>query len=223
MTDDYPDEPWRLAGEADVSVWTVPRRALPRVPGVVTPLTVAGRAVVVTAWIDYRPPGQLRYHELLSTVAVRHGFAPAASVTEIWVDSIASRDGGRALWGIPKELATFDVHRSGTFDVHHSAERTTSAAVGGRWIATATFGPRGPRTPPIRTAFSVLQEIRGRALPSLVRARVRARTASAGWNVNPDGPLGYLTGRRPLFNVHLSDMRLLFGDPARATGSPTGR
>ena len=91
MSAAYPDEPWRLAGEAFVSVWSVPRRALPRVPDVVSPLMIGGRAVVVTAWIDYTPPGQLSYHELLATVATRperrFRSALAASITEIWVDT----------------------------------------------------------------------------------------------------------------------------------------
>ncbi|EHK83094.1 Acetoacetate decarboxylase (ADC) [Saccharomonospora azurea SZMC 14600] len=203
MSADYPDEPWRLAGEAFVSVWSVPSRELPRLRDVVTPLTVGGRAVVVTAWIDYTPPGQLSYHELLATVAVRHGWAPAASITEIWVDCEASRAGGRALWGIPKELATFELDRTDAL--------TASAATDEEWIATATFSSRGPAAVPARARFSVIQAGDGRPRVSPVRARLRPRLASATWTVNPDGPLGYLAGRRPLLNVQLTDARLLFG------------
>lgn len=208
MSTDYPDEPWRLAGEAFVSVWVVPRRALPRVTDTVTPLTIGGRAVVVTAWIDYTPPGQLSYHELLATVAVRPerragAHLAAGSITEIWVDDEASRAGGRRLWGIPKDLATFEFDRFDGF--------TASASTREEWIATATFTPRGPAGPFVPAAFSIAQSISGRSLVSPVRARVRARFATAVWTVNPNGPLGYLAGRRPLINAHLRDARLLFG------------
>ena len=211
MSAAYPDEPWRLAGEAFVSVWSVPRRALPRVPDVVSPLMIGGRAVVVTAWIDYTPPGQLSYHELLATVATRperrFRSALAASITEIWVANEASRAGGRELWGIPKESAVFELDRSGGF--------TASASAHGEWIATASFTPRGPVGPATRAAFTIIQSVSGRPWPSPVRARMRARFASATWTVNPHGPLGYLAGRRPLASAHLCDARLLFGSTRR--------
>lgn len=207
MNAEYPDEPWRLAGEAFVSVWTVPRRELPRLPDAVTPLTVGGRAVVVTAWIDYTPPGQLSYHELLATVAVRHGLSPTGSITEIWVDSESSLAGGRALWGIPKELADFDLDRTDGF--------SASAATPDEWIATATFTPRGPSGPRLRTRFSIIQSVGGRPRVSPVRAHIHPRPASATWAVNPNGPLGYLAGRRPIGNAHLHDARLLFGAGGR--------
>ncbi len=207
MNAEFPDEPWRLAGEAFVSVWTVPHRVLPRLSDVVTAHTVGGRAVVVTAWIDYTPPGQLSYRELLATVAVRHGLSPAGSITEIWVDSETSLAGGRALWGIPKELASFELDRTDAF--------TASAATPDEWIATATFVPRGPSGPETRARFSIVQSVAGKPLVSPVRARIRPRSASATWSVNPNGPLGYLAGRRPLVSTHLRDARLLFGTTRR--------
>ncbi|WP_197320039.1 acetoacetate decarboxylase family protein [Saccharomonospora sp. NB11] len=201
MSTDYPDEPWRLTGEAFLSVWSVPLRDLPRVDDVVTPLTVGGRAVVVTAWIDYTPPGQLSYHELLATVAVRSGRGVGSSITEIWVDNETALVGGRELWGIPKDFATFD-----------RADRLTASAATDRdWIATTTFSPCGPSGPTTRVRFRVVQSVDGRQKSSPIRARLRPRPASATWEVNPRGPLGYLAGRRPWLTVQLTDVRLIFG------------
>lgn len=200
----YPPEPWNLAGEAYLSVWTVPLRDLPRVPRTVTPVALGGAAVVVTAWIDYRPPGELAYHELLSTVAVRHGRRPTGTITEIWVDSEVSLAGGRELWGIPKEPATLGF-------THDGRVVTATADSNADWIATAAFVPRGRPVIPIRTRFGILQAVDGAPWASPVRARGRARLASADWNVNPDGPLGYLAGRRPLASAHLTGVRLRFG------------
>src|SRR5687768_9930059 len=98
----YPPEPWQLHGRACVSVWLVRATALPPLP--VRPVTVFGRAVVGTAFVDYRPPG-MAYHEVLAAVLVRRGLRFGVSIPRIWVDSPASLAGGRELWGIPKEPA----------------------------------------------------------------------------------------------------------------------
>ncbi|GAB3501585.1 acetoacetate decarboxylase family protein [Amycolatopsis cihanbeyliensis] len=199
---EYPPQPWHLTGQAYLSTWQVPAAELPRVPSEVDPLVVLGRALVVTAWIDYQQGGQLSYHELLACVAVR-GPGTTATVTEIWVDSEASLAGGRELWGIPKEPAGLEFHHGRAF--------TGTAATGSDWIATAAFVPRSG--PPVSTPsrFTVAQSADGAVLRSPVRARGRPRLASASWNLNPDGPLGYLAGRRPLFSAQLEDFDLHFG------------
>ncbi|WP_268246309.1 acetoacetate decarboxylase family protein [Amycolatopsis deserti] len=102
---DYPPEPWHLRGDMHVSAWVVPVGELPELPPGVRPLTVAGRALVLAAWVDYQPPGVLSYRELMVTVVVRGGLT--VTIPHIWVDSPASLAGGRALWHIPKDLAEF--------------------------------------------------------------------------------------------------------------------
>ncbi|WP_020672771.1 acetoacetate decarboxylase family protein [Amycolatopsis nigrescens] len=200
---EYPAEPWHLAGQAYLSVWRVPPAELPALPAGLRPVRVAGSAFVVTAWIDYQPPGQLSYHELLATVAVRGGWRPTGSITEIWVDSATSMAGGRALWGIPKDLAALDFRHGRTF--------TAAAGTDTEWIATAAFTRRAgaPVAPP--TGFRIAQTLHGALKYSPVRARARPHFAVANWNINPDGPLGYLTGRTPLLSVCLRDFTLRFG------------
>jgi hypothetical protein len=129
----YPPQPWNLVADARVSVWRVPAADLPALAA--QPLVIAGHASVFTAWIDYTPPGQLAYHELLAAVAVK-GRRVSCSITEIWVDSEVSRDGGRDLWAIPKDLATLphlhgDGGHRGRLDRHRGVHP-----------------PRGPATAP---------------------------------------------------------------------------
>jgi hypothetical protein len=197
----YPPEPWHLTADARVSVWRVPPADLPTLPAGVSPLLVAGHAPVCTAWIDYTPPGQLSYHELLAAVVLK-GRRVSCSITEIWVDSEASRDGGRELWAIPKDLATLDFTGGRTF--------TATAATADDWIATAAFTRRAG--PPVRlpTAFGVVQERAG-LLRTPVGARVRPRPAAADWSFNPRGALGYLAGRRPVASLELPASELRFG------------
>ncbi|MFC4002244.1 acetoacetate decarboxylase family protein [Prauserella oleivorans] len=199
----YPPEPWHLAASAYLSMWTVPRAELPRVPGIVDPLTLGGRAVVVTAWFDYLPAGQMSYHELLSTVAIHNGLRPTGTITEIWVDSAASMVGGRELWGIPKDLADFEFTYGRGF--------TATAATGDDWIATAAFSPRPGLPVRLPANFAICQDVGGRRKVSAVESAGKPCLAAASWNINPAGPLGYLAGRRPILSAHLSDVRIRFG------------
>lgn len=207
---EYPPEPWTLAGVAYLSVWRLDLRALPRLPAGTHPLSLAGQALVVTAWIDYQACGDLAYHELLSTVAVRDRFRATGSITEIWVDSLASLAGGRALWGIPKELATFDFPSAGN-SRGAAALGAAAASSTDDWIATAAFRPRSLPAVPTRTTFRIAQEASGQAQRTDVRANSRQRPAAASWHINPDGPLAYLSGKRPLASFQVSSFELRFG------------
>ncbi|WP_406629715.1 acetoacetate decarboxylase family protein [Amycolatopsis sp. WGS_07] len=199
---EYPPEPWHLAADAYLSMWRVPVDELPPLPA--KPLLLGNQAAVFTAWIDYQPPGQLSYHELLSCVAVR-GRGLAASITDIWVDSEVSRAGGRELWGIPKELASF------TF----TGGRTFTAATSDDWIATAAFTPRAglPIALPVR--FEIAQARNGSPLRTPVEWRAKPRAAAADWSVNPAGPLGFLARKRPVASAALGATKLRFGSCPR--------
>jgi hypothetical protein len=203
----YPPEPWRLAGEAYLSMWRLPVAELPALPEGAEPVVAAGRALVFAAWVDYRPPGQLSYHELLAAVAVR-GRRLTASITRIWVDSEVSRAGGRALWGIPKDLATLGFGHGRTF--------TATAATADDWIATATFSRRAGLPVATPAAFEIAQTLDGRPKRSPVTARFKPAAAAADWSVNPRGPLGFLAAHRPIVSAALSGFDLRFGGASAA-------
>ncbi|MEC3976134.1 acetoacetate decarboxylase family protein [Amycolatopsis sp. H20-H5] len=197
----YPPEPWHLAGQAYVSLWRLPVADLPKLPDGAEPVVLGGRAQVIAAWIDYQEPGQLSYHELLSTVAVR-GKRPSASITDIWVDSEVSLAGGRALWGIPKNLASLGFTHGRTF---------TATAATDDWIATAAFTRRPGLPIATPAAFDVVQALGGQLKRSPVAAKAKPHPAIADWSINALGPLGYLAGRRPVVSVSLRDFTLRFG------------
>jgi len=200
----YPPEPWNLAGQAYVSVWRLPAEQLAgRVPQGLRPLTVGGQVFVGTAWVDYEPSGLLPYHELVAAVLVRDGVRPIVTVTEIWVDSPASLAGGRAMWGIPKELAQFEMTHEPSF----TARADTAAGV----IASAEI-QRGSGLPiRLPSWFTVAQTVDGHGRQTPVHATGHPHTASANWKINPDGPLGYLHGLTPAVTFALRDLRLRFG------------
>lgn len=198
----YPPQPWQLRGQMYSSTFLVPIAAVPVVtPPGWSPVRLAGRAVVATAWVDYEPGGVLSYRELMATLLVRRGRIIAPTILSIWVDSEASRDGGRALWAIPKDLATFEF----------AGDRLTATGPDGAPIATGTVRRRAglPRRVPVN--FAVAQERGGAALVSPVRSRGSLAYGSATFDAAPDGPLGWLAGRRPLSSTQLRDFEMSFG------------
>ncbi|MCA2217957.1 acetoacetate decarboxylase family protein [Jidongwangia harbinensis] len=203
----YPPEPWHLRGQMYLSIFPVPAALLPPLPaalrGTVRPVTVAGRAVVGAAWVRYEPGGTLSYRELLSAVLVHERGRPRATILDIWVDDVRSRDGGRELWGIPKELTRLRIEPDGT-------GRIRAAAGDGPPIAEAEVRPRRwPGRWPLR--LTVVQELSHQVRRTSVRGRSTLAPAAVTWRPDPDGPLGYLAGRRPAWSVALPDFDLGFG------------
>jgi acetoacetate decarboxylase len=192
----YPPSPWRLRGQLFLSLFAINPRRLPPLPPGVLPVTVAGRAYVAAAWVDYEPGGDLSYRELLVAVLTRTGARPRASITHIWVDSEDSRDGGRKLWAIPKDLADLTV-----------APPVASA----KGIAAATIlvktGTRG-RWP---TRLSLAQNRDGRLQITPATGDARLGPVRIAWSMTPDGPLAWLAGHRPILSLALADFRLRFG------------
>ena len=139
----------------------------------------------------------MTYDEIMSTVLVREGWRVRVSITHIWVNSPASRDGGRELWAIPKDLADFDV-------VPHSSYVA-------RGIGALSLG-RVRRLPwRVPAGFTIAQDRAGSLLVSPVAGRMRFGVARGRWSFEVDGPLGFLHGRRPLVTLAMRPFRLLFG------------
>jgi hypothetical protein len=201
----YPPEPWRLRGEAFLSVWRVPLGWLPPLPPGCHPVSLGSAAVVVSVFVDYRG-GVLSYRELLVAVAVRHEAglgALSATVTGMWVDSRTAQAGGRVLWSLPKERAEFDVSSG--------PEHSLSARDSRGPVASATFRRRAGLPVRVPVRFTVVQERGGSVQRTPARASGLPGHAAARWTFDPDGPLGYLHGLRPTRSVVVRDVRLRFG------------
>jgi hypothetical protein len=197
----YPPEPWVLHGRACLSVWSVPVTALPPLP--VRPVTLSGRAVVGTAFVDYQPPGMV-YRELVAAVLVRHGLRLGVSITRIWVDSAASRAGGRELWGIPKELAEFEWDRGLT-----ASARDVDGTIASVRAEPPRFGLWLPLMTSTWQAFG-----RGLARTPL-RATGSVAPLRATWSISPGGRLSWLRPHRPLVSVGIRGLRMKFGPRRR--------
>lgn len=191
----YPPEPWDLHGQAVASVFLVPAADLPAPPPGTRIVTLRGRAVVTAAFFRYEEPSPLTYDEIMATVLVRRGLRLRVWIPWIWVDSEASRDGGRALWAIPKDLAEFRVEPARRHEGVGLASATIERTRGlpGRW-------PLG---------FRIAQARGGRSVVTPVSGRVSAELVRATWTFS--GPLDVIAGRKPLVSLRVPRFALLFG------------
>ena len=197
----FPSPPWQLTARAWLSLFAVRGSARADRPG----------GLYAAAFVDYGG-GVLTYHELLVARLERPGPTPRLRITDIWVDSAASREGGRSLWEIPKELADLPLRGGG----YGPALRTTLSGVAlGQHLASATF-LSVPRTALLRLPFAA--STRQPALDGSHRDVVtrfagsaRVTPSRASWRFDERGPLAFLAGRRPLASFHLRDVSLSFG------------
>ncbi|MET9224338.1 acetoacetate decarboxylase family protein [Lentzea sp. NPDC003310] len=203
MPSEWPAEPWDLHGRGWLTVWTAPRSAVPLPPPDVVPLTLFGRVLVVSAFVDYQPPGVLSYHEVMAAVVVRRGARLGLSILDIMVDDSTSQLGARALWGIPKLLADF------TFGTGTHLDAT--AHEDGEVIAAATESRRWSRALPVRLTTSVWQTLQGSTKRTALHTSARISPARLHWRITPDGELGWLTAARPRLHVAVSTLHMRFG------------
>jgi hypothetical protein len=183
----YPPSPWRLRGQLFLSLWPL------------------GRRLVSTAFVDYQEGSELTYAELLRATPTHVGRRLAVTITDIWVDSPASRDGGRAMWAIPKDLADLTLEHGPVFSGEARGEHG--------WLANAEFvvGRGLPGRLPFRSRTAQRRSDSDTVLAP-ISGTARIRHARARWDFPTDGPFADLRGRRPLASVVLEDFALRFGD-----------
>ena len=72
---------------------------------------------------SYESGSTLEYHELIvSPALVRYGNQSGGWISHIYVDHPDSVAGGREIWGLPKELATFEWENGNTIKVYQGSK-----------------------------------------------------------------------------------------------------
>jgi Acetoacetate decarboxylase (ADC) len=194
----FPSPPWQLQGTLWCSLFPV-RTGTPGRPA----------GLYGAAFVDYAS-GTLSYRELMVARLVRDGAVPRVHITDIWVDSVASRDGGRSLWGIPKDLAELHVRSRPAGPLRQTA---CDANIAGSPVAAARF--TSVRVPSLRTpyVFTVTQQHEDGGAPVLTRVSGTSRNlpVRSRWDFGADGPLAWLQGRTPVASFVLGDFAMTFG------------
>ena len=166
-----------------------------------------GRAAGVLILARYEEGSALHYSELAVLVGpVARGGRLGGWVHGMWVDSPVSRAGGRALWGVPKELARFDWSSRGA-EVH---------GADGRLLAAASW-TQAPGAVPLRLGSSFFGAEHGPLRRGPLAGRFAGAPARAELTVPGDGPFaevglgGTLAGWAGRFDGAAGPARVLAG------------
>jgi Acetoacetate decarboxylase (ADC) len=192
----YPPAPWRLTGQAWTGFYDAGTRlALP--DGLTPLLNPNWLALTIARYLE----GTLQYNELIISALVRRGVRAGIHFHAIWVDEEASLWGGRHIWGIPKERATF-VWNTNTVQVTDQ-----------RHIVTLDVSAHAPQAPwlwmPAPSFFGFRD---GRCLYTL--ARTQARPGRSEMRVTEwSSRFPYRLTETPLFGLAANPIRITVPQP----------
>jgi acetoacetate decarboxylase len=192
----YPPAPWQMHGQLWLSLFRVRAGDHPDRPA----------GVYGVALVKYEEPSPLTYGELL----VARTRDKAVTITDIWVDSPQSVAGGRELWAIPKDLCdfTFTSERGGL----GASRATWTASLQGRPIVSASFRDLSRLAPRLPFKGSTWQRRdSGEEVTAALTGSSKVAPCRATWSFAPDGPLGWLHGKRTLASFRQADFRMSFG------------
>lgn len=203
ITSGYPPAPWQMRGGAWIGLFQADR-SLPLPPDLVPLL---GKRSVVVALIRYLE-GTLRYDECIVGTFVRRGALPGLYVQHIWVDSLPSLRGGRAIWGLPKQLARFTWHGAKVAIADADGPIVTLSI-----DAQVALLPRLPLPIPL---FGCRNRQRVFALASASARPGRARMQLSGWSDRFD----YRIGATPVLAIGMKPFRLSIPAPRSLADEP---
>ena len=202
----YPAAPWHMLGSLWLTIFKVAED--------VDDLRPAG--IYGAAFVSYEEGSPLTYSEFLVARLVDPEASGTkgrrVSITDIWVDSPASVAGGRELWAIPKGLADF------TLEAEHRGPFSAtdwSVTEGHTHIASAEF--KDVSRAAVRLPFKGgtwqpgIDDTDGVERTATLQGSSKALPARAHWDVNPDGPVGFLAGARQLASFRQAAFRMSFG------------
>jgi hypothetical protein len=143
--------PWELTGDACVALYHLGRDEVLAggfIPEALKPHYLGGPAILLL--VDYKTSDVGPYHELLFIPGrFKIGEKSAFSVTRIYVSSEASAVNGRLNWGLPKQVAAFEVlpaaNRRGLHvRVYDQQERVLDASFEHSRLGLPLWFPRQP-------------------------------------------------------------------------------
>jgi hypothetical protein len=155
-------------------------------PSGVKVVAAGGSTVGGVLLARYDERATLPYHELIVFSGLaRAAGRPAFVVSHIYVDSVPSLLGGRAIWGLPKELAEFNW---GARSIEVSRE--------GRTLVRASLRRREGRHLTLPLYAPVFGDRAGATLRAAGRGRLRGGPALINLDVPPASPVRRLAPRR---------------------------
>lgn len=203
----FPPAPWQLDGEFFAVGGLMPiEKARPFVPAELEIVQVLpGMTLGAIAVARYTEGSTLTYSELVVAPAlVRSEGHQGAWISQIYVDDETSLQAGRSLWGLPKELATFDWERqSEPRGPQSTLLRVTQndTPILDFWAAPRWFSV------PASLNLPVLSVIDGRPRPWQASLTTRARIASFHLEIPPAAPFAALRPQT-LLGIHGENLQM---------------
>lgn len=192
----YPPAPWHMYGENWISLFRVKEGDHPERP----------KGMYAVMMVRYDEPSPLTYHELLVGRMIDKEFV---TITDIWVDSEDSMHGGRELWAIPKNLCEF------TFEARENPVTTklqATASIGGQALASCSYYDASGAVPRVPFKGKIRQtRDSGESVTAALSGSAKALPAIGSWRFAPEGPLGWLHGKRPYASARLRRFQMSFG------------
>ena len=200
----HPAAPWRLQGRTIIVPALVPlERARAEIHAdveivPVAPGMTAGGLIAVT----YEPGSTLNYSELIACAGlVRSGTSLGGWISHIWVDDEQSVSGGRSIWKLPKELATFSHDRR--------ADGTQAFEAADNGVPLVRLAAAAPRfRAPLPGFTPMVSGSYGEHFFTLGRGRVNGGPARVRTEIPADSPLASL-GLQPAPVALAGDARLV--------------
>jgi len=163
---------------------------------------VPGLRLIIGARYDQSPVGP--YLELAVCEPARLGGRIGMCVTTMVVNTVEARRGGRANWGMPKQLGTLDWLADGD-------DRTLTWAERGLTLRARPIGPPLPTLVPFRS----IQVGSGGPLSATARLRGRGRLARVEVDMGANDPLAWTNGGH--VGIIVSSARFVMGEACPAT------
>lgn len=188
----FPSPPWRLQGQAWLSLFRAAR------PG-------TERATYLAGFATYDDFGSLGFTQLL-VGRLAPGRVPRLSLLTGWTDSPVAAEGAQALWGLPHEAADLTHDQGGLGLVDRSGWTAVAAGVE---LASASFADATGLAPrvPFRAVTAQVHDD-GTDAAGTVAGDARSLPCLAHWEFAADGPLGWLAGLQPMVSLRARDVRL---------------
>jgi acetoacetate decarboxylase len=210
----YPAPPWVLRGWGYQTFQGIDVAAVrPLVPPSLRIVPIWPGKTFGTVYVaSYEQGSVLQYHELIVAPALVWAKGRLGLwVSHIYVDDPSSMAGGREVWGLPKELASFAV------DEHASAGRIT-VSQGERTLCTLSHDrvSRGLCAPALIPTFGQRQ---GAPLFFVGRVQARISPTRVRVEVPAESPFATLGVHRPRLGMAYANLAIV----ASAPGSHAGR
>lgn len=206
----YPSPPWKLQGFAIQTIHLIPiKRAIDFVPkdlGIVS--VIPGFTLAGIYLSSYESGSVLKYSELIVVPAiVRYAGKIGAWISHIYVDDRTSVAGGREVWGLPKEMATFIWENNGVI-IHQNDRDLCKFNYRRGAIGFSSWWQQ-------KLSASVISGLNSERLFFTSQFAAKIKTIQANLEIPPKSPFVKLNLGRPKIAIKLDRLDLLAGVPKK--------